>query len=167
MNDLIKKIYGHVPAELADALERLCQDASDIGPDRELWNEQDVVLITYADQVREEGATPLAAQHAFLLDYAVDEIINCVHLLPFCPYTSDDGFSVVDYLAVDPDSGSWNDIANLGDVFDLMFDLVLNHCSQKHQWFQSYLEDDPNYADFFIDQAVSYTHLTLPTIYSV
>ena len=152
MNDLIKKIYGHVPAELADALERLCQDASDIGPDRELWNEQDVVLITYADQVREKDATPLAAQQAFLLDYAVDEIINCVHLLPFCPYTSDDGFSVVDYLAVDPDSGSWNDIANLGDVFDLMFDLVLNHCSQKHQWFQSYLEDDPDYADFFIDQ---------------
>ncbi len=99
-----------------------------------------------------KAARPLKAQLDFLLDHSLDEVIQCVHLLPFCPYTSDDGFSVVDYLAVDPESGTWNDIANLGDSFDLMFDLVLNHASQKHEWFQRYLDGDPDFAEFFIDQ---------------
>ena len=152
MNDLIEQIYGHVPSELAEGLQRLIDSAEEFVDEEALWGEQDVVLITYADQVRGENVKPLEAQHSFLLDYAVDEVINCVHLLPFCPYTSDDGFSVVDYLAVDPDSGDWNDIANLGDIFDLMYDLVLNHCSQKHEWFQGYVADDPDFADFFIDQ---------------
>ena len=75
-----------------------------------------------------------------------------MHLLPFCPYTSDDGFSVTDYLAVDPAVGGWEDIAELGQSFDLMFDLVLNHASQRHEWFQRYLQGDPQFADFFIDQ---------------
>ncbi|MGB7342778.1 MAG: alpha-amylase family glycosyl hydrolase [Pirellulaceae bacterium] len=152
MIDLLKKIYGTVPTELLDALNELCENAASIGPAKELWSQRDVVLITYADQVRSDEGTPLESQQAFLLDYAVDEVINCVHLLPFCPYSSDDGFSVIDYLAVDPDSGDWNDIANLGDVFNLMFDLVLNHCSQHHEWFKAYVSDDSNYADFFIDQ---------------
>ena len=88
----------------------------------------------------------------FLLDHGIDDVISCVHLLPFCPYSSDDGFSVIDYLAVDPDSGDWNDIAELGESFDLMFDLVLNHCSQHSEMFQGYLAGDPEYADYFIDQ---------------
>ena len=150
MNELIERIYGHVPEELASGLEKLCAETA--GPCNELWSEKDIVLITYADQVRDSFGSPLEAQQAFLLDYAIDEIINCVHLLPFCPYSSDDGFSVIDYLAVDPNSGDWNDIANMGDVFDLMFDLVLNHCSQHHQWFQEYVADNPEYTDFFIDQ---------------
>jgi sucrose phosphorylase len=59
---------------------------------------------------------------------------------------------VVDYLQVDPESGTWEDIADLGDSFDLMFDLVLNHASQKHRWFQGYLRGEEAYRDFFIDQ---------------
>ncbi|NND95985.1 MAG: sugar phosphorylase [Pirellulaceae bacterium] len=155
MNDLhklITNIYGRVPDDLAQGLEQLCQSGPSQSERDELWNEQDVVLITYADQIRADGATPLEALHAFLLDYAVDDVINCVHLLPFCPYTSDDGFSVVDYLAVDSAAGDWDDIGNLGDAFDLMYDLVLNHCSQSHEWFQAYLSGDSGYKDFFIDQ---------------
>ncbi|QDT12864.1 sugar phosphorylase [Planctomycetes bacterium K23_9] len=164
MIELIKKIYGHVPEDLLNGLNELIDNSPDADSPKELWNENDVVLITYADQVRSNAGTALEAQQAFLLDYAVDEVINCVHLLPFCPYSSDDGFSVIDYLAVDPDSGDWNDIANLGDVFGLMFDLVLNHCSQHHEWFKAYIADDPDYANFFIDQdpSVDLSSVTRP-----
>ncbi len=148
---IIEEIYGCVPELLADGIASLTDDG-DASESSQLWSQSDVVLITYADQVRAEGRTPLQAQLDFLLDHSLDEVIQCVHLLPFCPYTSDDGFSVVDYLAVDPESGTWDDIANLGDSFDLMFDLVLNHASQKHEWFQRYLDGDPEYAEFFIDQ---------------
>ena len=153
-SSLIEEIYGSVPEVLAEGIGRLYDQADRSIGDQpaELWNERDVVLITYADQVRHAGETPLRAQHRFLLDHSLDEVLRCVHLLPFCPFTSDDGFSVVDYLAVDPAVGSWDDIAALGESFDLMFDLVLNHASQQHQWFQGFLEGDEQYADFFIDQ---------------
>ena len=150
--DLLREIYGEVPDELQRGLLDLF-DQPEHRRDREsLWDERDVVLITYADQVRGEVESPLSAQRRFLLDHRLDSLIRCVHLLPFCPYSSDDGFSVIDYLAVDPESGTWDDIAELGESFDLMFDLVLNHASQHHQWFKSYLAGDPEYADFFIDQ---------------
>lgn len=149
--DLVQQIYGDPPEVLIRALEQLTVE-QEVKPKDELWSERDVVLITYADQVRSEGLTPLQAQRQFLLDHGLEDLIRCVHLLPFCPFTSDDGFSVVDYLAVDPDVGTWRDIAELGQDFDLMFDLVLNHCSQKHAWFQAYLQGEDGYEDFFIDQ---------------
>ncbi len=149
---LIQEIYGRVPEVLADGIAALEDHRIDRGEADSLWSQQDVVLITYADQIRAPDRSPLQAHREFLLDHRLDQLIRCVHLLPFCPYTSDDGFSVVDYLAVDPEAGTWDDIAELGNSFDLMFDLVLNHASQKHKWFQRYLSGDPDYADFFIDQ---------------
>lgn len=152
---LLTTIYGDVPEVLRDGLLELFaaaeKEAEENSDDVELWSEQDVVLITYADQIRSGDLAPLRAQGEWLLDHLLDEVISTVHLLPFCPYTSDDGFSVVDYLAVDSSAGTWSDISNLGDGFSLMFDLVLNHASQKHAWFESYLAGDPQYADFFID----------------
>lgn len=115
------------------------------------WDERDVVMISYADILRSDNQTPLATLNQWLTDRQLNQSIRCVHLLPFCPYTSDDGFSVVDYLEVDPASGTWDDIARLGHSFDLMFDLVLNHCSQASEWFQAYLRGEAPYNNFFID----------------
>ena len=98
---IIEEIYGCVPEEFADGIASLMRDSDANESSSQLWSQSDVVLITYADQVRAEGRTPLQAQLDFLLDHSLDEVIQCVHLLPFCPYTSDDGFSVVDYLAVE------------------------------------------------------------------
>ena len=150
--ELVQSIYGGPETELLSGLQVLLDSASiSEKTDDELWNETDVVLITYADQIRDDGISPLHAQRRFLIDYGLQGTLSCVHLLPFCPYTSDDGFSVVDYLAVDEASGDWVDIGELGRSFDLMFDLVLNHASQKNKWFQEYLSGNPSYANFFID----------------
>jgi sucrose phosphorylase len=149
--DLIHQIYGNIPKVLAEGLESLTTDQESHTRDG-LWSERDIVLITYADQVQSSGLTPLQAQRQFLLDHGLEQLFSCIHLLPFCPFTSDDGFSVVDYLAVDPEAGTWQDIADLGHDFDLMFDLVLNHASQKHAWFQAYLRGEDGYEEFFIDQ---------------
>lgn len=151
-SQIIRDIYGEIPDELASGLQRLIASGPVISPrDRPLWDERDTVLITYADQVRAEGASPLQALCRFLLDEQLDDALGCVHLLPFCPYSSDDGFSVIDYLEVDPEAGSWEDIAALGEHFELMFDFVLNHTSQQHRWFQRYLDGDPQFAEFYID----------------
>jgi len=149
--DLIRDIYGAVPPELAEGLDRLLSAApQSASSPADLWDETDVVLITYADQIRSPTASPLQTLRQFLSRHGLHNQLACVHLLPFCPFTSDDGFSVVDYLAVDPHSGDWDDIRGLGEDFDLMFDLVLNHSSKQHQWFQRFIAGDPEFEDFYV-----------------
>ena len=82
-------------------------------------------------------------------------MVSGIHLLPFYPWSSDDGFSVKDFFAVEPSYGTWEDIARLGADFDLMFDAVFNHVSAQGEWFQRFLADDPRYRDFFIAVAGS------------
>ncbi len=102
------------------------------------WTQNDVVLITYADMIQEENATPLSTLKKFCDTY-LSGAISSVHLLPFYPSSSDGGFSVIDYRKVNPSYGSWKDIAQLKQNYGLMFDLVLNHCSRKSQWFKDYV----------------------------
>ncbi|MCI0415038.1 sugar phosphorylase [bacterium] len=109
----------------------------------------DAFLITYGDQVQEPGTTPLRCLADFCKNYLAN-IITAVHILPFFPYSSDDGFSVIDYRNVDPMLGSWKDVAQMGSNFRLMFDAVLNHVSVRHKWFQSFLQDDPRYRNYFV-----------------
>ena len=113
-------------------------------------SEKDVILITYGDQVFHEGETALATLKRFLDEY-VQDCINSVHILPFYPYSSDDGFSIVDYKGVCPLKGSWRDIKALSQDHRLMFDAVINHMSQLSPWFEEYLDNNPAYHNFFID----------------
>jgi sucrose phosphorylase len=115
-----------------------------------LLTQKDVVLITYGDQIFHEGETALATLNRFLNEY-VQDCINTVHILPFYPYSSDDGFSIVNYKGVCPLKGSWKDIAELSKNHRLMFDGVINHMSQLSRWFNHYLDNDPEFANFFID----------------
>lgn len=119
------------------------------------WDQRDVVLIAYADQVTEAGQTPLSELGAFLAAHRLDECINTLHILPFYPYSSDDGFSVIDYRAVDPSVGDWSDIRRLNERVDLMFDLVLNHASQHSRWFHDYLAGAEPFSRYFIEAAPS------------
>ena len=120
------------------------QSAAEDGP-----TEQDVILITYGDQVTEPGKPPLQTL-AEVLEAHVKGIISGLHILPFFPYSSDDGFSVIDCRTVNPELGTWADITRLGNNFGLMFDAVINHTSAQSRWFQEYLSGNPRYADYFI-----------------
>lgn len=112
-------------------------------------NERDAILITYADQVQEPGQLPLATLGAFCSAH-LGGIVSGIHILPFYPWSSDDGFSVIDYQAVAPQYGTWDDVRGLGARFRLMFDAVVNHASAESAWFQGFLRDEPDYQDFFI-----------------
>lgn len=112
--------------------------------------QKDVILITYGDQVVRPDEEPLVTLKLFL-DEHVKDVINTVHILPFYPYSSDDGFSVIDYKDVSPRMGDWSHIHELSDSYRLMFDGVINHISQYSYWFKSFLANDPKYKDFFLD----------------
>jgi sucrose phosphorylase len=111
--------------------------------------QRDAILITYGDQVREPGTAPLRTLADFCARHLAG-VVSGVHVLPFYPYTSDDGFSVVDYRAINPDLGTWEDVDRLGARFRLMFDAVINHISAHSAWFQGFLRDDPKYRDYFV-----------------
>ena len=80
--------------------------------------ERDSILITYGDQVREKGQAPLQTLAEFCEKY-IGDIISGIHILPFFPYSSDDGFSVKDFRCVDPALGDWQDIERLSRIFPL------------------------------------------------
>jgi sucrose phosphorylase len=155
--DHLTYLYGPAAGQVAferlrDIIERYRQEIPppvDQGRDRYLLSERDSILITYADQVRKPGQTPLSTLVEFCQSH-LQGLISAIHLLPFYPWSSDDGFSVIDYRSVDPALGSWMDIDRLGASFHLMFDAVINHVSARHNWFQRFLQDDPNYQAYFI-----------------
>jgi sucrose phosphorylase len=156
IRDHLSFLYGPRKAEevwhrLEAILARFCQrnpELASAATGGEL-TERDTILITYGDQFREQGTPPLQTLHA-VLARTLDGVISGVHILPFFPYSSDDGFSVIDYTQVNPDLGTWADIERLRQDFRLMFDAVINHVSRQSEWFQRFLVGDTDYADWFI-----------------
>ena len=112
-------------------------------------SERDSILITYADQLNEPDVFPLETLTRFCEQY-LSGLVYSVHVLPFYPYSSDDGFSVIDYRRVNPEFGHWDHISQLNRNFRLMFDAVINHASVQHEWFQAFLKGDPRYRDYFV-----------------
>ena len=106
------------------------------------------MMITYGDSVIQEDEKPLGTLKQFLERYCVNTI-NKVHILPFYPYSSDDGFSVIDYSTVNQSLGDWSDVNDLAAEYGLMFDLVINHCSARSRWFQNFIKGSGTGSDFF------------------
>ncbi|MGK3142444.1 alpha-amylase family glycosyl hydrolase [Pantoea sp. C2G6] len=152
ITDLIDKIYaGSFPqATFARLLADIDEARAAIKlPRKPHWDEQDVVLISYADQFREPEQPTLRTFSRFYQQH-LQSTFPLVHLLPFFPWSSDDGFSVIDYHQVDPLCGDWQDIAHLHQETRLMFDFVCNHMSAHSAWFRHFLAQDPGWDDFFI-----------------
>ncbi|MEM9774779.1 MAG: sugar phosphorylase [Chloroflexota bacterium] len=110
--------------------------------------ERDTVLITYGDMVQHGDEKPLETLTKFL-ENTVAGTVSTVHVLPFYPWTSDDGFSVKDYRQVDPNLGSWQNVQRLGQSFRLMFDAVINHISSESEWFKAFLRNEFPFSDWF------------------
>lgn len=148
----IGELYGAESVEgIAGKLEGLLGRYGELRkPSGERFlSEKDIFLITYADSLRGRGISPLQCLNGFVRDY-LGGLVSIVHLLPCFPYSSDDGFSVIDYRVINPDCGSWSDVEALAENVDLCFDLVLNHVSAGSDYFKGFLAGDPKYQDFFI-----------------
>ena len=118
------------------------------------WSEKDVVMITYGDSVQSEGEKPLQTLQRFMTTFT-DDTINSVHILPFFPYSSDDGFSVIDYSSVNDGLGDWHDISDISSERKLMADLVINHCSSRSAWFQNFIKGEGKGHDYFFTASLS------------
>lgn len=147
-------LYGEeLGAEVSTRIERFIQThrhlrtRSVTGP---FWTHKDIVLITYGDMIQSATLSPLQTLRSFLNRNLPMEF-SMVHILPFFPWSSDDGFSITDFRAVNPELGSWEDIAAIEECYDLVIDLVLNHCSRENLWFVDYLAGEAPYDRYFIE----------------
>ena len=162
---LLKKIFGEETGALA--LKRIVpiieKYAVQKNKKETYFSQEDVILITYGDSLKKDGEAPLATLHGFANQYLKGAISN-VHFLPFFPYSSDDGFSVMDFFEIDPELGTWKEVAAIGQGFELMFDYVVNHYSSKGQWFQNYLEGKEGFEEFAmeVDPATDLSMVTRP-----
>ena len=148
---LLTQLYGTTAA--ADLLPQV-QARLELFPQRSTHTvdraltERDVTLITYGDTLVREGEPPLQTLNRFA-QANLESAISTIHILPFFPYSSDDGFSVIDYYAVRPDLGTWDDVGALHPHFRLMFDAVVNHMSAQSEWFRAFLQRKRGYNRLF------------------
>jgi len=143
------RVWDKLRVRLAEFREHNPDLVESAWPPSERLTERDVILITYSDQISEPDRPPLQTLREFL-DSHLRDIVSGVHLLPFFPYSSDDGFSVVDYRQVNPKLGDWDDVSRIGQNFDLMFDAVVNHISRQSKWFEAFRRGEEPYVDYFI-----------------
>lgn len=110
---------------------------------------ENTYLITYGDSIYSENEKTFKTLHRFLKNH-VGTLIRDVHILPMFPYTSDDGFSVLDYREVNLDFGSFEDLKSMSKDYRLMYDFVANHMSSQSKWFEKYLDDVYPYSEYFV-----------------
>lgn len=147
----LASIYGtQIASQWLGSFETLIKNYQEKIPMRDdALTERDSMLITYGDQVQRGNERPLQTLKTFCEIY-LENIVNTIHILPFYPWTSDDGFSVVDYRQIDKRLGDWEDVSAFQPKFKLMFDAVINHISSQSEWFQKFLQGDPHYQNYFV-----------------
>jgi len=152
MEALLKAIYGMNKGSLASRKIQALIDSQRRRPKklRGYFSEEDILLITYGDSIKRSGELPLQTLRRFAEEHFKDAF-STIHILPFYPYSSDDGFSVTDFYAVDGRLGDWEDIAALGRDFRLAFDFVLNHVSARSRWFARYLDSEEGFEGLAIE----------------
>ena len=158
--ELRGRIVSHLD-QIYDHRDNAClaeQLLSAMGLDRQIntpaahkshWDETDIAVITYGNSLLREGEAPLQTLHHFLTEQ-LKEVVSIVHILPFFPYSSDDGFAVMEYTQVGDVFGDWPDIQKIAADFKLMSDLVINHCSARSRWFEQLKKGESPGKDYFI-----------------
>jgi sucrose phosphorylase len=107
-----------------------------------------VQLITYPDSLGGD----LKTLNKVLLKYFSDVFKAGIHILPPFPSSGDRGFAPLNYLEIESKFGTWDDIRAIGENFDVLVDLMVNHISRQSTYFQDFLKKGykSQYADLFI-----------------
>jgi len=154
IQDHLAKLYADADLDVISAeifkIMGFAGDVAEVDQHSNLWDEKDIVVITYGDSIKTEHELPLVTLQRFLQEY-LQEVVSIVHILPFYPFSSDDGFSVINYSEVNQSLGDWQHISAIAKDFSLMADLVINHCSSRSLWFDNFKQRQSPGIDYFIE----------------
>ena len=172
----LKKIYRGI--QLNEKIENIGKDLIDIiGKGRKYqrrsknlssWSEKDCMLITYGDSVKSNDKVPLENLRE-LIKEKFPKTFTIIHILPFFPYSSDEGFSVKNFYEVNNCLGEWDDIRAISNDYLIMSDLVINHMSSESKWFQNFLKGKEKGKNFFlkVDSAIDLRKVFRPRASSI
>ena len=153
VNSHLKIIYQNIlpDEEINNLTDQIFEIAPQVKNDdrSENWNENDIFLISYGDSIVSAKDKKLKTLKKFV-DEFIKPHFNNIHILPFFPFSSDNGFSIIDYKKVRDDLGSWEDISLLSKDYRVMADIVINHASKQSEYFQKFVRGNYEYKDFFI-----------------
>ena len=151
VKDHLKKIYPEKESDrlALRALEIFAPGLTSAPAPVPPWSERDMVVITYGNSIVAPEERPLKTLYDFL-DRELGDLFPIVHILPFFPYSSDDGFAVMDYHRVNPGLGQWADIEKIAKRWRLMADLVINHTSSRCFWFENFKKGEDPGKDYYI-----------------
>lgn len=162
---LVAQLYPDAAPEVLAALLDLAETWRDrLSPaTKPRPDESTAYLITYGDSFRRPGEAPLHTLAGVLREH-IGDVISDVHLLPIYPWTSDDGFGVLDHREVNPSLGTWDDVADLRTDYALALDFVANHISSSSHWFLRWLDRDERFAGYFLDPGPDFdvSHVVRP-----
>ena len=153
VNSHLKIIYQNILSD--EEINNLTVQIFEITPKvkndttSENWNESDIFLISYGDSIVSAKDKKLKTLKNFVDEFLKPHFSN-IHILPFFPFDSDDGFSITDYKKVRDDLGNWEDISLLSKDYRVMADIVINHASKQSEYFQEFVRGNYEYKDFFI-----------------
>jgi maltose alpha-D-glucosyltransferase/alpha-amylase len=125
----------------------------------ELWYRNAVFYEVYVRAFKDSNGDGHGDLHGLMqkLDYFQELGVDCLWLLPIYPSPlKDDGYDIADYLGVLPEYGDLSDFKALLDAahargIRIVADLVLNHTSDQHPWFQAARSDrNSPYRDYYV-----------------
>ena len=159
IQELLEFIYGKDEAGVIfpRLLEIIGKPATAAAAAGRAVTNKDALLICYGDMLsgKDERETALRRLGRFLAKWNRGGF-SFLHLLPFHPYSSDDGFSVIDYRVIDPRLGDWGDVEELGKDFKTVFDFVINHGSAQSEWFKKFLAGEAPYRNWYATRPDNY-----------
>ena len=157
IHSYIAHLYGKEKAqEIQDELEKYLETLpKGKYRDEPLWYKSANVYVVYPDVIGGNQTHPLDDLIAFL-PHIKDTGFSALHILPFLDSPMKDrGFDVRDYYTVRKSLGTMRDITRLHDKarelgLRIFMDLIFNHVSNEHEWFQKAIHGNKTYRDYFI-----------------
>ncbi|GAA5520821.1 cyclomaltodextrinase C-terminal domain-containing protein [Aliifodinibius salicampi] len=160
-----KETASELIEKIQDRIQHYGFSMAEEETERSPWHQKETILISYGDVIDTDGHENRKLKHLenFLEEY-VGNVITSLHILPFFPSSSDQGFSVIDYKKVREDLGQWSDIERLSEKYQLMADLVINHTSRYSEWFENYQMGKQPGKEYFIevDPDINLSDVTRP-----
>ena len=162
LKTLERSFYKMIGNDLIDALINLVNSEKDqpvesFEPIEQTWFKEAVFYQIYPKSFKDSNGDGIGDINGIIsqLDYLKELGIDCLWLSPIYDSPNDDnGYDIRDYKKIAQDMGSMEDLKNLIDELHqrgmkLIMDLVVNHTSDEHQWYQKALQGDRAYQDYY------------------
>lgn len=156
--DALKIVYEDKAEEIAKKLDiqldKIISQTTGT-PDKDWYRSVEIYCVYPDGVIHDKALSPLQNINIHLKK--IKSLgVSAIHILPFLESPLiDRGFDISNYLKINPKFGSLEDMQEVIDTareldIHVFMDLVFNHASDQHEWFQKAINGDAYYRNFFL-----------------